>query len=75
MTKPIAKRNVLDGIEEDIKTTEEQIYQLKMQFASFMLKGLSGEQRRVIMQQLSISEENLQFLKIRGVYALERTVC
>lgn len=75
MTKPIAKGNVLDGIEENIKTTEEQIYQLKMQFASLMLKGISGEQRRVIVQQLSILEENLQFLKIRRVYALEKTVC
>lgn len=44
MTNPIAKGNVLDGIEENIKTTEEQIYQLKMQFASLMLKGISGGQ-------------------------------
>lgn len=70
MNKPTTQEAMLAGLESNIFTTERQIYQLKIEFAAFVLSGQALE-RRLILQQLNVLEDNLKLLKVRRTYALE----
>jgi hypothetical protein len=70
MPRPITHVDVLDGIESTIETTETQIYHLKVEFAAHVLSGETLE-RRLILQQLGILQDNLELLKVRRMFALE----
>ena len=70
MAKPRTQDDVLDGIEFNINATERQIYQLKIAFASLVISGETLE-RRLILQQLKVLQDNLQLLKVRRMFALE----
>jgi hypothetical protein len=68
------QNDLLDGIELNIQITEKHICDLKTEFSSFVMNGATGEQRRLTIQQLSTSEDTLQLLKIRRMYASVTTV-
>lgn len=70
MTKPTTQEAMLAGLESNIYTTERQIYQLKIEFAALVLSGQTIE-RRLILQQLDVLENNLELLNVRRTYALE----
>ncbi len=70
MLKPTTQEAMLAGLESNIYTTERQIYQLKIEFAALVLSGQTLE-RRVILQQLNVLEDNLELLKVRRAYASE----
>jgi hypothetical protein len=70
MAKRTTHDSILDGIESNIEATKGQIYQLKNQFASFVVNGETAE-RRLILQQLHILQDNLDLLRVRRIYALE----
>jgi hypothetical protein len=70
MTRPTTQEAMLAGLESNISTTARQIQQLKMEFAALVLSGQTLE-RRSILQQLAVLEDNLELLKVRRTYALE----
>jgi len=72
MAKRTTQNDLLDGIESNIDATERQICRLKIEFASLMVQGQTLE-RRLIIQQLDILQDNLKLLKVRRMYALEMT--
>ena len=74
MVRPTSKNNILEGIESNIEATERQIHHLRIEFASFLTNGATGEQRRLTVEQLCTLEDNLQLLQIRRIYAAEKTV-
>jgi uncharacterized protein involved in exopolysaccharide biosynthesis len=74
MIRSTFNNNLLDGIESNIEATERQIHQLRTEFASFLINGATGEQRRLTVQQLCTLEDNLLLLQIRRMYAAETTV-
>lgn len=70
MQKPTTQEAMLAGLESNIHRTERQIYQLKIEFAALVLSGQTLE-RRLILQQLNVLEDNLELLKVRRAYAVE----
>ena len=70
MAKPTTQDKLLDGLEFNIYAMERQIYQLKIEFAALLVSGQSLE-RRLILQQLHVLEDNLALLKVRRMFALE----
>ena len=74
MFRPTSEDNMLDGIESNLEATERQIHNLQTAFASFLMKGATGEQRRLTVEKLCILEETLHLLQIRRMYAAEKTV-
>jgi hypothetical protein len=74
MTKLTSQNDMLNGIESNIEATEKQIHRLQIEFASFLMNGATGEQRRLTIEKLSVLQDNLQLLKTRRMYALEETV-
>jgi len=71
MTKITTQSDMLDGIESDIEVTEQQIHQLQIKFASFLMNGVTGEQRRLTVEKMSVLQDNLELLKTRRMYACE----
>ena len=74
MTTLTTQKDMLDGIESNIEATEKEIHRLQIKFASFLIDGATGEQRRLTVEKLSVLQDNLQLLKTRRMYALEETV-
>lgn len=74
MFRPTSKNNMLEGIESNIEATEMQIHHLRIEFASFLTNGATGEQRRSTVEKLCTLEDNLQLLQIRRMYVAETTV-
>lgn len=70
MARLTTYEDMLNGIESNIEATENQMYQLHIDFASLMISGQRLE-RRLILQQLHMLEDNLELLKVRRMYALE----
>lgn len=70
MYKTAIQKDVLDGIESNIEVTENQIHQLRLEFSTLRISGQRIE-RRLILQQLSILEDNLELLKAHRMYALQ----
>ena len=63
-------RMMLDGINVNIHLTETQLDYLKTELAKLAEDGASSE-RKIIIHQLAMLEDNLQFLKSRRTYAVD----
>jgi hypothetical protein len=74
MPKPTSQKDMLEGIESNIDATARHISWLRKELASLRINDGPIEQRRVIRRQLATSQDTLQLLEIRRVYASEMTV-
>lgn len=69
MPKRPTQQDLLDGIKENIYTTEKQIFHLKRDLNALPKDGATVE-RRTLLHQISILEDNLQLLKTRWTHAV-----
>jgi hypothetical protein len=69
MTRWPTQKDLLEGIKENIHSTEKQIFHLKRDLDVLPKDGATVE-RRTLLHQISVLEDNLQLLKTRWTHAV-----
>lgn len=69
MSKRPTQQDLLEGIKENIRSTEHQILHLKRDLDVLPEDGVTVE-RRTLLHQISILEDNLQLLRMRWMHAV-----
>jgi ferritin-like metal-binding protein YciE len=69
MPKRATHNDLLDGIKENVESTNRQIYNLQRDLDSLAKNG-TKKKRQSILQKLSTLDENLQLLRERWMHAV-----